>query len=697
MNHEPANEAAFPGASAGFVPRLATFPTQAPVVPGHELLVSIGGGSYGQVWLARNVMGTLRAIKVVWRSTFEQAGHFEREYKGLQKFEPISRSHEGLVDILQVGRDDAAGYFYYVMELADDAGENPNDECRKPKEALNPNAETPASREPIRNSSFGLPSSFDIRHWDFYIPRTLRTDFQRRGPLPPDECVALGLKLSSALEHLHQNGLVHRDIKPSNIIFVKGEPKLADIGLVTAIGEAQSLVGTVGYIPPEGPGTAQADLYSLGKLLYEAALGKDRQDFPQLPPDFPSHPDYGALLEINEVILKACESDPRRRYPTARQMQADLALLQHGKSVKQARTRERHWAVAKKFALGGALVALLIAVFPFLKSRTGHRPTPAVTRLYELGKFHYNQLTPDDHKKASNYLAQAIEADPKFVQPYGEFVGLYAWDMFGVPTDQARLQKLKEIADKLGGIAPTSAEHYMALSWCGFLERDWRRAEEQITKAIKANPDLAIAREFHSFYLGVLERYEEAHREARRAEELEPAARVTAVVAAWPFMKERRFDLALAQLQRLMEQDRNFAEGHYWMGFCYEAQSNYVAAINEFEAADSLYGTHLANVKAAYDALRQAYNTQGAQGYWRKWIDLNREDGSDADRGTPVSDHDLAGCYAMLGEKEKALDDLEKHFDEPMRWHSIRYWPPYDNLHGEPRFNALVKRAGFEK
>jgi hypothetical protein len=133
------------------------------------------------------------------------------------------------------------------------------------------------------------------------------------------------------------------------------------------------------------------------------------------------------------------------------------------------------------------------------------------------------------------------------------------------------------------------------------------------------------------------------------------------------------------------------------MGFCYEAQSNYVAAINEFEAADSLYGTHLANVKAAYDALRQAYNTQGAQGYWRKWIDLNREDGSDADRGTPVSDHDLAGCYAMLGEKEKALDDLEKHFDEPMRWHSIRYWPPYDNLHDEPRFKALVKRAGFEK
>src|SRR5215813_10780138 len=212
MNHEPADKASplLAGQSGGFVPRFATFPKQAPVVPGHELLLSIGGGSYGQVWLARNVIGTLRAVKVVWRSTFEQVGHFEREYKGLQRFEPISRSHEGLVDILQVGRDDEAGYFYYVMELAD----NENAECRTQNGEWTPDA---------------------------YSPCTLRSELKRRGPLPPDECVALGFKLSAALEHLHENGLVHRDIKPSNIIFVKREPKLADIGLVTAIGEAQSL------------------------------------------------------------------------------------------------------------------------------------------------------------------------------------------------------------------------------------------------------------------------------------------------------------------------------------------------------------------------------------------------------------------------------------------------------------------------
>src|SRR5690349_19087249 len=95
-----------------------------PLVPDHELLKKIGGGSYGEVWLARSVLGELRAIKVVYRASFEQDKPYEREFGGIQKFEPISRAHEGHVDILHVGRNNEAGYFYYVMELADDAGES---------------------------------------------------------------------------------------------------------------------------------------------------------------------------------------------------------------------------------------------------------------------------------------------------------------------------------------------------------------------------------------------------------------------------------------------------------------------------------------------------------------------------------------------------------------------------------------------
>ncbi len=85
------------------------------------------------MWLARNVVGTYRAVKVVYRARFTEARPYEREFKGIKNCEPISRQHEGLVDILQVGRNEAAGYFYYVMDLADDASGHQKSEVTGPK------------------------------------------------------------------------------------------------------------------------------------------------------------------------------------------------------------------------------------------------------------------------------------------------------------------------------------------------------------------------------------------------------------------------------------------------------------------------------------------------------------------------------------------------------------------------------------
>src|SRR6266498_861877 len=132
-----------------------------PHVPDHELLRCIGGGSYGEVWLARSVIGTWRAVKVVYRNSFEHDKPFEREFKGIRKFEPISLTHESQVKILHVGRNDAAGYFYYVMELADDAAGNPKPETSNLNATRNPNDEPAVASEPLRISSFGFPSSFE--------------------------------------------------------------------------------------------------------------------------------------------------------------------------------------------------------------------------------------------------------------------------------------------------------------------------------------------------------------------------------------------------------------------------------------------------------------------------------------------------------------------------------------------------------
>src|SRR5262245_39416812 len=140
-----------------------------PAIPDHELIRRIGQGSYGEIWLARNVIGVHRAVKIVYRAHFNDDKPYEREFQGIQKFEPISRSHPGLVDILQIGRNDGSGHFYYIMELADD------------EEADQP---------------------FDPHS---YSAKTLGKELVARGRLPAADALEIGRSLAAALAHMHKH------------------------------------------------------------------------------------------------------------------------------------------------------------------------------------------------------------------------------------------------------------------------------------------------------------------------------------------------------------------------------------------------------------------------------------------------------------------------------------------------------------
>ena len=267
-----------------------------PRTPGYKLVnPPFGQGAYGKVWLGRNRAGKWCALKAVYLSRFEHnPDPYEREYSGVLKYQPISDRHPGLlrVDFVSEKQD---GYFYYIMELGDSL---------KPGWEKNP---------------------------ALYAPHDLvsgRTGLENKR-LPIKECLRIGIILSEALDFLHGQGMTHRDIKPQNIIFVNGQPKLADVGLMTDIrmdDPERTLVGTPGYMPPppERPGTPQADIYALGMVLYVLSTGKSPGLFPEISTTLVSAKQPEHFMAFNAIVLKACQPDPASRYSTASQLRDAL-------------------------------------------------------------------------------------------------------------------------------------------------------------------------------------------------------------------------------------------------------------------------------------------------------------------------------------------------------------------------------------
>jgi serine/threonine protein kinase len=483
MPEPPRNEKTEQAQMSGAQPN-----TVLPQIPDHKLLRCIGRGAYGEVWLASSVMGSYRAVKIVWRKSFDTDRPFEREFAGIQKFEPVSRSHDGLVDILHVGRNDDAGYFFYVMELADDV-------------------QTGAQIDP-----------------DHYEPKTLQREIQARGRLSVQECLPVSLCLTNALGYLHAQGLVHRDIKPSNIIFVKGAPRLADIGLVCGTEGSQTHVGTEGYIPPEGSGTPQADLYSLGKVFYEMGTGKRREQFPDLPTDLRENADGAALLEFNEVLLKACASDVRRRYQSAHELETDLALLEMGRSVRAKRSTQQRWARIKVAACVAAVVALASAGVWLAQrepSNAGAKVSPqsrAQAQAYVqnarilAGRSSSHLEGKQNNPRVIELLEKAVTLDPNFAEAHAELALAYTIRLFVYAPEEKNLQEKAYLAvERALALNPKLPTAYLArgrLKWTPSHHFPHADAIDDFAHALALDPNLAEARHYRGLvyiHIGLLQ------------------------------------------------------------------------------------------------------------------------------------------------------------------------------------------------
>ncbi|MCI0537804.1 MAG: tetratricopeptide repeat-containing serine/threonine-protein kinase [Verrucomicrobiales bacterium] len=515
-----------------------------------------------------------------------------------------------------------------------------------------------------------------------------------RGRLSAGEVIELGSALTTALAHLHSQGLVHRDIKPANIVYVGGVPKLADIGLVTDASDACSIVGTAGYIPPEGPGAPQADLYSLGKVLYEAATGRDRRDYPALPDDLRSRPDANLLTELNAVILRGCAANLRKRYQSASQVSADLDLLSAGRSVRRQITRR----AMTKLAVSTLLLATVLTVAWWIAARFANRTAARNEFVFETsstknreawtqwreGMFFNEKFTADGLSNAIQCFERAIAIDPNYVSAYLSLADSLT-DLPFVTRTLSRVcyPKAEEVLRKAVQLDPANAEalallgRVKAIYGFGVLE-----GERLLLRALALDSNNLTVLQNLSMCEAWLGRDKGAIMYARRAQQLDPTSVSVNRNLGHRLFEVRSFNEAIAQFQKTLELHPNHANILSLLAITYEQMGK----TNE---ACETYLKHKAASGASAERMlkfREDFARLGLRAFWSC--------PSPTGTNSWQPDYPIEGTYdcAHTGDYDSAIRWAELAFDDPLDLVKIKTYPCWDELRKDPRFQELIRR-----
>ncbi|HKP70271.1 MAG TPA: tetratricopeptide repeat protein [Pyrinomonadaceae bacterium] len=279
---------------------------------------------------------------------------------------------------------------------------------------------------------------------------------------------------------------------------------------------------------------------------------------------------------------------------------------------------------------------------------------------YELflkGRYYHFKYTVDGWKRAIEFFKKATEIDSDYAPAYAAMTSSWGflW-FFGLVSTDSVIEPMRAATTKALAIDDGLAEAHLSSAILNFFhDREWRKAEDDFKRAIELDPRHAEAISFYSMFLAFEERLDEAIDMAKLSVAIDPLSPLINMNAGWTYFTAGLMDEAREQVVKMIEIEPEFY-GAYWLsGAIYLTEGKYEDAIDALKKGVSLGGhqTLLADLGSAYGL---AGRRDDAEAVLNELLEIRERD--------YVSAICLSRVYSRLGDNDKAVEWLEKAFDE---------------------------------
>jgi serine/threonine protein kinase/Tfp pilus assembly protein PilF len=307
---------------------------------------------------------------------------------------------------------------------------------------------------------------------------------------------------------------------------------------------------------------------------------------------------------------------------------------------------------------------------------------------YLRGRHHWNTFTEEGFAKAIVAYNQAIACDPNYALAYAGIADYYNWlGVYGVMPPHECYSAAVAAATKAIEINSQLSESYAALGFAVLAGKfDWARGEAACRRAIELNPHNAQAHVWYSLQLTMEGRFDEGIAEAAIGARLDPMSAFNAYNLGWCLYFARRFAESTAQFRRVIAAHSLYPLAHYGLSWVLRYVGQHEEAVSAAKRAAELSNDSTLILMMQGQAFAAAGLRREAEDF------LARLDATAIER--PASSYHVALIYCFLGEKEKAIERLERSFAEREAW---PVWmgvePVFDSLRDDPRFTDLLQKT----